>query len=127
MHWVSLDDVHLSNNLKLLAKKIFVGSGANSFGRLDFRMCEKTGTIHFLEINAQCGVFYWPKEFYGSADFILELCQGHKPFLENLFLCALISFERNHNVVPPIFMPRLKKVQIEEPPSVHTFPDEIVV
>lgn len=128
MTWIPVNDIHLANNLKLLTKKIFIGSQANSFARCDFRMCSKTNTIYFLEINAQCGVFY-PKGDFGSADFILDLCKSHGTFVENLLLSALVGFEKENNVAPPslALLNRSKKLQIEQPPIVHAFADEVVL
>ena len=42
-----------------------------SYGRVDIRMNDN-GDLYFLEMNPNCGIFYTPKQNYGSADFILH-------------------------------------------------------
>ena len=61
----------MSNRIKDLGRKIFLGMEGVSYGRVDIRMNDN-GDLYFLEMNPNCGIFYTPKKNYGSADFILH-------------------------------------------------------
>jgi len=95
--WVPASDEVLSQKLKELSKKVFVGLNGVSYGRTDIRVTSQ-GEPYFLEINPNCGIFY-PRDQAGSADFILfnDPHTGHRAFLEHIIRCAQ---KRHRNRTP---------------------------
>ena len=82
-----VEDPVLSQRLRDECAAFFVELKAASFGRCDIRV-DKTGTPYMLEINANCGVYYPPKD-YGSADICLALDPaGHEGFTRQLVAAA---------------------------------------
>lgn len=67
---VPVSDPVLDERLREAARRIFVGFAGEGYARLDFRMAAD-GTLHFLDINFACSVFYAPGS-EGSADYILR-------------------------------------------------------
>lgn len=65
-----VDDPALASCLMDAATRIFRGFRGVGYARLDFR-ADAAGTLHFLEINFTCSVFY-PEDAAGSADHILH-------------------------------------------------------
>ena len=63
-------DDALAERLAHAAERIFRGFRGVGYARLDFRQ-DAQGTLHFLEINFTCSVFY-PEGSEGSADHILR-------------------------------------------------------
>lgn len=83
-----VEDPVLSQRLRDECAAFFVELKAASFGRCDIRV-DKTGTPYMLEINANCGVYYPPKD-YGAADICLSLDpEGHEGFTRQLVAAAL--------------------------------------
>jgi D-alanine-D-alanine ligase-like ATP-grasp enzyme len=68
---IRVDDAALSRRLRDAAERIFAGFAGVGYARMDFRM-DSSGTIHFLEVNFTCSVFY-AEGSEGSADHILKL------------------------------------------------------
>ncbi len=52
---IAIGDAFLEEELKRLAKRIFVALGARDYGRIDFRM-DAHGQLHFLEANLAPGL-----------------------------------------------------------------------
>ena len=90
-----VEDPVLAARLRDECARFFVELKAASFGRCDLRV-DKTGTPYMLEINANCGVYYPPKDF-GSADICLALDpEGHEGFTRQLVAAALARHKRLH-------------------------------
>lgn len=88
MTCVQCDDDELSERLKDMSKKLFLGLNGAGYGRCDVRM-NAEGELYMLEINANCDVAY-PLEEAGSADLILlQEAWGHKEFFEKIINAAL--------------------------------------
>src|ERR1035437_1918537 len=68
-----VDDPVLDARLRDVSARFFVALRGASFGRCDIRV-DRSGVPFMLEINANCGVYYPPKDA-GSAD----LCLAHDP------------------------------------------------
>lgn len=86
-------DPALAACLKHASALTFAALNGSGYGRCDIRM-DQAGTIHMLEINPNCGVFY-PRGQYGSADFILARDpSGHRGFLRHLLDCAIRRRDR---------------------------------
>ncbi|MCQ3937884.1 MAG: D-alanine--D-alanine ligase [Chloroflexi bacterium] len=64
-----VDDPRIDKTLREQTVRVFKELGGNGYARCDYRM-DAAGTIHMLEINPNCGIFYPPHE-PGSADFSL--------------------------------------------------------
>jgi D-alanine-D-alanine ligase len=69
MSVAAVSDPHIENVLREQTSRLFKAMNGNGYARGDFRM-DAEGTIHMLEINPNCGIFYAPHE-PGSADFSL--------------------------------------------------------
>ncbi|HNC07094.1 MAG TPA: ATP-grasp domain-containing protein [Anaerolineales bacterium] len=77
MKWVDYErmsvavvtDPRIEKILREQTIRVFKELGGNGYARCDYRM-DADGTIHMLEINPNCGIFYPPHE-PGSADFSL--------------------------------------------------------
>ena len=93
MKWVDFDDMHcepladgpLSRRLQDESARIFLALQGASFGRCDWRV-DRDGTPYFLEINANCGIYYEP-DAYGGAD----LCLAHSPGGHEAFTRQLVA------------------------------------
>lgn len=78
-----VDDAELAEQLRVAAVRIFNAFGGVGYARLDFRV-DAPGTLHFLEINFTCSVFYTAGS-EGSADHILALDgMGQVGFLRHI-------------------------------------------
>jgi D-alanine-D-alanine ligase len=78
---VPVFDSSLSQKLRDMAARIFLGFEGESFARIDFRS-NQAGELFFLEINCECSIFY-PDGSEGSADYILKHDPlGREGFLE---------------------------------------------
>jgi D-alanine-D-alanine ligase len=64
-----VNDPRIDKTLREQTTRVFKELGGNGYARCDYRM-DADGTIHMLEINPNCGIFYAPHE-PGSADFSL--------------------------------------------------------
>ena len=88
-----VEDQVLADRLRDESARFFVELNAASFGRCDLRV-DKSGTPYMLEINANCGIYYPPKDA-GSADLCLMLDPaGHVGFTENLIKAAFARHAR---------------------------------
>jgi D-alanine-D-alanine ligase-like ATP-grasp enzyme len=87
----------LAKRLREASGLAFRALGGTGYGRCDLRV-DARGSIHFLEINPNCAVFY-PKGQFGSADFILAADPaGHRGFVEHLLTCAVRRRDRARRV-----------------------------
>ncbi len=82
---VPVHDPILSARLKAAALAVFHTFGGMGYARLDFRLAAD-GTLHFLEINFTCSVFYSDGN-EGSADYILK----HDPLGQRGFAERIIA------------------------------------
>lgn len=107
MKWVDYDrletvpvgDADLDERLRRDSAAFFSEIGAASFARCDMRV-DRSGTIHMLEINPNCGVFYPPSD-PGSADLCLSLDPGgHEAFTRRLVEAAMQRHARNGDGLP---------------------------
>lgn len=89
MKWVEYErmsvavvkDTKIQKNLRRQTMRVFKELGGNGYARCDYRM-DSSGTIHMLEINPNCGIFYPPHE-PGSADFsLLNDPTNHEKFMQ---------------------------------------------
>ena len=90
MKWVEYEkmsvapvtDKRIEKTLREQTARLFKAMDGNGYARCDYRMSED-GTIHMLEINPNCGIFYAPHE-PGSADFSLinDPVYNHQKFLK---------------------------------------------
>ena len=81
-------DPELSERLREISARFFVGMRGSGFGRCDIRV-DRDGEPYILEINPNCGVYYPPTD-PGSADLILMADPaGHRGFTETLVAAAL--------------------------------------
>eukprot|EP00667_Euglena_gracilis_P006492 EG_transcript_6549 len=89
LQWRPITEPGVVAELQAAAKRMFLGLRGVSYGRGDFRICRKTGEVHFLEMNPNCGVFY-PPDDPGSADCILRLDPlQHSGFIQLILRAAL--------------------------------------
>ena len=88
LRWLPVDDRALSKRLREAGARVFSAMSGEGYGRCDLRLTAD-GRIFFLEMNANCGLFY-PRETAGSADEILLADPGGYPaFLERIIALAL--------------------------------------
>ncbi|MDX1430244.1 MAG: ATP-grasp domain-containing protein [Rhodothermales bacterium] len=88
MTCVPCDDPALSERLKDVSRRMFLGLEGNGYGRCDIRV-DTEGELFMLEINPNCGVFYDPEDA-GAADFILlNDAQGHVGFVNLILRSAM--------------------------------------
>jgi D-alanine-D-alanine ligase len=89
MKWVEYErmsvavvkDTKIQKTLRQQTMRVFKELGGNGYARCDYRM-DASGTIHMLEINPNCGIFYPPYE-PGSADFsLLNDPTNHEKFMK---------------------------------------------
>jgi D-alanine-D-alanine ligase len=89
MKWVEYEkmsvavvgDPKIQKTLRQQTMRVFKELGGNGYARCDYRM-DASGTVHMLEINPNCGIFYAPHE-PGSADFsLLNDPTDHKKFMK---------------------------------------------
>jgi D-alanine-D-alanine ligase len=77
----AVSDERIEKVLREQTARIFKAMNGSGYARGDYRM-DAEGTIHMLEINPNCGIFYGPNE-PGSADFSLlnDPVYDHNKFL----------------------------------------------
>jgi len=86
-------DEALARRLKTTAEQVFAGFAGVGYARMDFRM-DAAGTIHFLEVNFTCSVFY-QGEYGGSADHILRFDPiGQAGFLQRIIAEGMARHRR---------------------------------
>ena len=95
--WINFDQMSefrvtnqtLTEKLKEIAMRVFLGLHGKGYGRCDIRM-NSQGELYLLEINPNCGVFY-PQEASGSADYILQNHpRGYYDFLDTILHSAFL-------------------------------------
>jgi D-alanine-D-alanine ligase len=91
--------------------RIFKAMNGNGYARCDYRM-SADGTIHMLEINPNCGIFYAPDE-PGSADFSLinDPVYNHQKFLKLIVHAA--QNRRDNNLLAKKKQ-QVKKQRVEQ-------------
>jgi len=88
-----VDDAALAEQLRDAAVRVFNAFGGVGYARLDFRV-DAAGTLHFLEINFTCSVFYAAGS-QGSADHILALDgMGQAGFLRHIIAEGIARHRR---------------------------------
>lgn len=88
-----VDDAELAEQLRDAAVRVFNAFGGVGYARLDFRV-DGSGTLHFLEINFTCSVFY-AEGSQGSADHILALDGlGQAGFLRHIIAEGMARHRR---------------------------------
>ena len=77
-----VDDKRVEKVMREQTARIFEAMDGSGYARCDYRM-DADGTIHMLEINPNCGIFYGPHE-PGSADFSLinDPVYDHSKFMD---------------------------------------------
>ncbi|MCC6317801.1 MAG: SET domain-containing protein-lysine N-methyltransferase [Gemmatimonadaceae bacterium] len=97
---VPVRDGDLAARLKDAAIKVFRAFGGMGYARMDFR-CDAGGTIHFLEVNFTCSVFY-QDGYEGSADYVLAHDgMGQAGFAQHIIAEAIA---RHRRAQPPYAM-----------------------
>lgn len=90
---IRVGDAALAQRLREAAERLFAGFGGIGYARIDFRM-DAAGTIHFLEVNFTCSVFY-AEGSEGSADHILRLDGiGQAGFLQRIIAEGIARHRR---------------------------------
>jgi hypothetical protein len=86
-------DEELDKKIRQVAEKMFKAVNAVGYGRLDFRINDKS-EVYFLEMNLTCSVFY--KDGYeGSADFVLKYDEiGQAGFLRHIIAEGIARHKR---------------------------------
>jgi len=99
-------DPRIEKTLRDQTTRLFKSMNGNGYARCDYRM-DSEGTIHMLEINPNCGIFYSPDE-PGSADFSLinDPVYDHHKFLR---LIIRSGQNRRDNMLAA----RMKKRQVK--------------
>jgi len=83
-----VEDPELSQRVKDISYKFFVGMGGMGYGRCDIRMTAN-GELFLLEINPNCALLYKPEES-GPADIpILFDPEGYAGFFDRIFRSAI--------------------------------------
>ena len=77
-----VDDERVEKVMREQTERLFKTMNGSGYARCDYRM-DADGTIHMLEINPNCGIFYGPHE-PGSADFSLlnDPVYDHSKFMD---------------------------------------------
>jgi D-alanine-D-alanine ligase len=102
-----VNDKRIEKTLREQTARVFTAMNGNGYARCDYRM-DADGTIHMLEINPNCGIFYAPHE-PGSADFSLindPIYDHHK------FLNLIIRSARNRQ--DRMSAAKMKKQQVKK-------------
>lgn len=68
--------------------------GGVGYGCMDLRIDGRTGDVHFLEINTNCGIMYPPGE-ESMADLSLHWASAHQPFIKLQIQTAIEACERS--------------------------------
>ena len=90
---VAVEDAALASTLRETAERIFRGFAGVGYARMDFRL-DAAATLHFLEVNFTCSVFY-PEGSEGSADHIVALDGiGQARFLERIIAEGIARHRR---------------------------------
>ncbi|MGE5462314.1 MAG: hypothetical protein ACM3PS_03110 [Syntrophothermus sp.] len=107
-----VNEARIEKVLRDQTSRLFKCMNGNGYARCDYRM-SADGTIHMLEINPNCGIFYAPEE-PGSADFSLinDPVWNHQKFLKLIIRAAQ---KRQMNLLAAKEAKRqLKKQRVEQ-------------
>ena len=107
-----VNDKRIEKVLRDQTARLFKAMDGNGYARCDYRM-SADGTIHMLEINPNCGIFYAPHE-PGSADFSLinDPVYNHQKFLKLIVRSALNR--RDNMLAAKQKKQQLKKQRVEQ-------------
>jgi len=120
MKWVEYEkmsvtpvkEARIEKVLREQTARLFKAMDGNGYARCDYRM-GADGTIHMLEINPNCGIFYAPDE-PGSADFSLinDPVYNHNKFLKLIIRSA--KNRRDNMLASKNAKRQVKKQRVEE-------------
>src|SRR4026209_1258098 len=108
MSAAAVKEARIEKVLRDQTARLFKAMDGNGYARCDYRM-GADGTIHMLEINPNCGIFYAPDE-PGSADFSLinGPVYNHHKFLKLIIRSAK---DRRDNMIANKNKQQIKKQQ----------------
>jgi D-alanine-D-alanine ligase len=120
MKWVEYEkmsvapvkEARIEKVLREQTARLFKAMDGNGYARCDYRM-GADGTIHMLEINPNCGIFYAPDE-PGSADFSLinDPVYNHNKFLKLIIRSA--KNRRDNMLASKNAKRQVKKQRVEQ-------------
>ena len=120
MKWVEYEkmsvapvkEARIEKVLRDQTARLFKAMDGNGYARCDYRM-GADGTIHMLEINPNCGIFYAPDE-PGSADFSLinDPVYNHHKFLKLIIRSA--KNRRDNMLAAKNAKRQVKKQRVEQ-------------
>jgi len=120
MKWVEYEkmsvapvkEARIEKVLRQQTARLFKAMDGNGYARCDYRM-GADGTIHMLEINPNCGIFYAPDE-PGSADFSLinDPVYNHNKFLKLIIRSA--KNRRDNMLASKNAKRQVKKQRVEQ-------------
>lgn len=120
MKWVEYEkmsvapvkEARIEKVLRAQTARLFKAMDGNGYARCDYRM-HADGTIHMLEINPNCGIFYAPDE-PGSADFSLinDPVYNHHKFLKLIIRSA--KNRRDNMLAAKNAKRQVKKQRVEQ-------------
>jgi D-alanine-D-alanine ligase-like ATP-grasp enzyme len=120
MKWVEYEkmsvapvkEARIEKVLREQTTRLFKAMDGNGYARCDYRM-GTDGTIHMLEINPNCGIFYAPDE-PGSADFSLinDPVYSHHKFLKLIIRSA--KNRRDNMLAAKNAKRQVKKQRVEQ-------------
>ncbi len=120
MKWVEYErmsvapvkEARIEKVLRDQTARLFKAMDGNGYARCDYRM-SADGTIHMLEINPNCGIFYAPDE-PGSADFSLinDPVYNHHKFLKLIIRSA--KNRRDNMLAAKNAKRQMKKQRVEQ-------------
>jgi D-alanine-D-alanine ligase len=120
MKWVDYEkmsvapvsDRRIEKVLRDQTTRLFRTMDGNGYARCDYRM-SSDGTIHMLEINPNCGIFYAPDE-PGSADFSLlnDRVYNHHKFMKLIIRAA--QKRRDNLMASRVKKQSVKKQRVEQ-------------
>ena len=120
MKWVEYEkmsvapvkEARIEKVLREQTARLFKAMDGNGYARCDYRM-GADGTIHMLEINPNCGIFYAPDE-PGSADFSLinDPVYNHNKFLK--FIIRSAKNRRDNMLASKNAKRQVKKQRVEQ-------------
>jgi D-alanine-D-alanine ligase len=121
MKWVEYEKMSVAvvtepkiqKTLRQQTMRVFKELGGNGYARCDYRM-DASGTIHMLEINPNCGIFYPPHE-PGSADFsLLNDPTDHTKFMKLIIRNAQNRQARTAAERAIKRQPRKRAIEVEQ-------------
>jgi|688.fasta_scaffold131757_5 D-alanine-D-alanine ligase len=94
----TVEDANISNQIKEICKKLFIGVNGRGYARCDLRMNDQN-KVFMLEINFQAGILY-PPEDPGTADIILQSEEGgHDKFMNLLIKSAFVNTSLRNKIL----------------------------